>query len=139
MQNHVFYLYLRRANLELIQFWVPTGTKEHVMILSTTDSLENKRIDKYFGLVTGEAILGANIFKDIFGMVRDIVGGRAGAYENEMRKARELAMEEMKRQARALGANAVVGIDLDYEVIGGQGSNMMLVSVNGTAVLYSDR
>ncbi|MGV3522886.1 MAG: heavy metal-binding domain-containing protein [Candidatus Sericytochromatia bacterium] len=109
------------------------------MILSTTDNLDNKRIDAYLGLVTGEAILGANIFKDLFGMVRDIVGGRAGAYESEMRKARELAMEEMKRQARALGANAVVGIDLDYEVIGGQGSNMMLVSVNGTAVLYSDR
>jgi uncharacterized protein YbjQ (UPF0145 family) len=90
-------------------------------------------ITDYLGVVVGEAILGANIFKDIFGAVRDIVGGRAGAYEQEMGKARNIAFEELETEARMLGADAVVGIDLDYEVVGSKGG-MMMVSISGTAV-----
>jgi len=103
------------------------------MIRSTTPTLQGKEITDYLGIVVGEAILGANIFKDIFGAVRDIVGGRAGAYEEEMGKARDIAFMELEEEARALGANAIVGIDLDYEVIGSKGG-MMMVSVSGTAV-----
>jgi uncharacterized protein YbjQ (UPF0145 family) len=90
-------------------------------------------ITDYLGVVVGEAILGANIFKDIFGAVRDIVGGRAGAYEQEMGKARNIAFEELETEARMLGADAIVGIDLDYEVVGSKGG-MMMVSISGTAV-----
>jgi uncharacterized protein YbjQ (UPF0145 family) len=90
-------------------------------------------ITDYLGVVVGEAILGANIFKDIFGAVRDIVGGRAGAYEQEMGKARNIAFEELDTEARMLGADAIVGIDLDYEVVGSKGG-MMMVSISGTAV-----
>jgi uncharacterized protein YbjQ (UPF0145 family) len=90
-------------------------------------------ITDYLGVVVGEAILGANIFKDIFGAVRDIIGGRAGAYEQEMGKARDIAFEELETEARMLGANAIVGIDLDYEVVGSKGG-MMMVSISGTAV-----
>ena len=86
-----------------------------------------------WGIVVGEAILGANIFKDIFGAVRDIVGGRAGAYENELGKARDIAFQEIEDEARAMGANAIIGIDIDYEVVGQKGA-MMMVSVSGTAV-----
>jgi len=103
------------------------------MIRSTTPTLQGKEITDYLGVVVGEAILGANIFKDIFGKVRDIVGGRAGAYEEEMGRARDIAFSELEEEARALGANAIVGIDLDYEVIGSTGG-MMMVSVSGTAV-----
>lgn len=103
------------------------------MIRSTTPSLEGYEINDYLGVVVGEAILGANIFKDIFGAIRDVVGGRAGAYEQELGKARDIAFMELEDEARALGANAIVGIDLDYEVIGSQGG-MMMVSVSGTAV-----
>ena len=103
------------------------------MIRSTTPTLQGKEITDYLGVVVGEAILGANIFKDIFGKVRDIVGGRAGAYEEEMGRARDIAFSELEDEARALGANAIVGIDLDYEVIGSTGG-MMMVSVSGTAV-----
>ncbi len=103
------------------------------MILSTTHSLEGKNITKYHGLVSGEAILGANIFKDFFAGIRDIVGGRSAAYEQELRKAKEIAVAEMQAQAAAMGANAVVGIDLDYETIGSGGS-MLMVSASGTAV-----
>ena len=103
------------------------------MIRTTTPSLQGREITDYLGVVVGEAILGANIFKDIFGMVRDIVGGRAGAYEDEMGKARDIAFQEIEAEAAALGANAIVGIDLDYEVIGTKGG-MMMVSVSGTAV-----
>lgn len=103
------------------------------MILSTTPALEGRPIRTYHGVVTGEAILGANVFKDFFASIRDIVGGRSGAYEKELEKARTLAFEEMQEQARTLGANAVVGIDIDYETVGGQGS-MLMVSVSGTAV-----
>ncbi|MFT4672277.1 MAG: hypothetical protein ACI945_001619 [Pseudohongiellaceae bacterium] len=103
------------------------------MIRTTTPSLEGRVITDYLGVVVGEAILGANIFKDIFGAVRDIVGGRAGAYEQEMGKARNIAFEELETEARMLGADAVVGIDLDYEVVGSKGG-MMMVSISGTAV-----
>lgn len=103
------------------------------MIRSTTPTLQGREIVDYKGVVVGEAILGANIFKDIFGAVRDIVGGRAGAYEDELGKARDIAFQEMEYEAHAMGANAVVGIDIDYEVIGIKGG-MMMVSVSGTAV-----
>jgi len=103
------------------------------MIQSTTPSIDGKQITEYHGVVTGEAILGANIFKDIFGAVRDIVGGRAGAYERELGNARDIAFDEMEDEARMLGADSIVGIDLDYEVIGVKGG-MMMVSVSGTAV-----
>lgn len=109
------------------------------MIVSTTPSIEGKRIVQYLGLVSGEAILGANIFKDLFAGIRDIVGGRSAAYEEELREAKRIAIEEMQDQARALGANAVVGVDLDYETIGiGSGGNMLMVSASGTAVVYEE-
>ncbi|TDR22582.1 heavy metal-binding domain-containing protein [Marinicella litoralis] len=103
------------------------------MILSTTPELQGHQITAYKGIVVGEAILGANIFKDLFGKIRDIVGGRSAAYEQEMGHAREVAFAEMQQKATQLGANAIVGIDIDYEVIGDTGS-MMMVSVSGTAV-----
>ena len=104
------------------------------MLVTTTPGIEGRRIKQYLGLVTGEAILGANIFKDLVAGIRDIVGGRSAAYENELRKAREIAMTEMEQAAAALGANAVVGIDLDYEPVGGQGG-MLMESISGTAVV----
>ncbi len=103
------------------------------MISTTTNSIEGKAIRDYKGIVTGEAILGANIIRDIFGGIRDIIGGRAGAYEESLREARQMALKEMEAEAEALGANAVIGVDIDYEVIGEQGS-MMMVSASGTAV-----
>lgn len=103
------------------------------MLVTTTPILEGRPVTKYLGLVTGEAILGANIFRDIFAGIRDIVGGRSAAYENELRKAKDIAVQEMVQQAAALGANAVVGVDLDYETIG-QGGSMLMVSASGTAV-----
>jgi uncharacterized protein YbjQ (UPF0145 family) len=107
------------------------------MLVVTTPTIEGKPIKRYLGLVSGEAILGANIFKDFFASIRDIVGGRSAAYEQELRKAKELAIGEMREQAKQLGANAVVGVDLDYETIGiGQGGNMLMVSANGTAVFH---
>lgn len=90
-------------------------------------------MDRYLGIVFGEAIVGANIFRDLFASIRDIVGGRSGAYEAELRRAREIALEELEENARFLGADAVVGIDVDYEVLG-QGNSMLMVSVSGTAV-----
>lgn len=106
------------------------------MIITTTPNLEGKRIVKYLGLVSGEAILGANIVKDLFAGIRDIVGGRSAAYEEELRSAKEIAIKEMALQAQELGANAVIGVDLDYETVG-QGS-MLMVSASGTAVYYAD-
>jgi len=103
------------------------------MLLSTTATLDGKHIRQYMGLVTGEAILGANIFRDMFAGIRDIVGGRSAGYEKELRHAKEIALKEMQEQAAALGANAIVGIDLDYETVG-QGS-MLMVSATGTAVV----
>jgi uncharacterized protein YbjQ (UPF0145 family) len=104
------------------------------MILSTTPNIEGKKAVKYVGLVSGHAILGANIFRDFFASVRDIVGGRSGGYEAELRKAKDIAIDEMSEQARHLGANAIVGIDLDYETIG-TNSSMLMVSASGTAVV----
>jgi uncharacterized protein YbjQ (UPF0145 family) len=103
------------------------------MILTTTPAIEGRAIGQYFGVVVGEAILGANIFRDFFAGVRDIVGGRSAGYERELGKAREIAFAELSERARELGANAVVGIDLDYEVVGKEGG-MLMVSVSGTAV-----
>lgn len=104
------------------------------MILSTTNSIESKKVVKYLGLVSGDAILGANIFRDFFASIRDIVGGRSAAYEKELRKAKDIAIGEMREQAKNLGANAIVGIDIDYETIG-TNSSMLMVSANGTAVV----
>lgn len=103
------------------------------MIHTTTPTIEGRRITQYHGVVIGEAIVGANIFKDIMANIRDIVGGRSAVYEKAFRGAREIAFEEMDQEASRLGANAVVGIDLDIETVGGQGS-MLMVSVSGTAV-----
>ena len=103
------------------------------MILSTTSTLEGHRIKSYAGIVTGEAIIGANIFSDFFARVRDVVGGRAGSYENKLAEARAIAMREMQEDAARLGANAVVGIDLDYQVLGDK-NGMLMVTVCGTAV-----
>ena len=103
------------------------------MIKTTTNTLDGRQIKQYQGIVVGEAILGANIFKDLFSAISDIVGGRSGAYEKEMGRAREVAFEEMEASAKQMGADAIVGIDIDYEVIGKNGS-MLMVSVSGTAV-----
>ena len=104
------------------------------MLLTTTPSIEGKKITGYHGIVSGEAILGANIFRDLFASIRDIVGGRSAAYEEELRKAKDIALQEMAQQATSIGANAVVGIDLDYESIPGGSGNMLMVSASGTAV-----
>lgn len=103
------------------------------MITTTTPTIEGHTIQKYCGIVTGEAILGANLFKDMFAGIRDLVGGRSAAYEEELRKARQIALHELETEAQRIGANAVVGVDLDYEVIGQNGS-MLMVSASGTAV-----
>ncbi len=103
------------------------------MILTTTSVIQGKTVREYRGIVTGEAIVGANIFRDFFAGVRDIVGGRSGAYEKELQRAREMALDEMSESARSQGANAVVGIDLDYEVVG-KGGSMLMVTACGTAV-----
>lgn len=103
------------------------------MILSTTPTIEGRPATSYLGIVVGEAILGANLFKDLFASIRDIVGGRSAAYEKELGRARQVAFEELSAKAAALGADAVVGIDLDYEVVGDRGA-MLMVSVSGTAV-----
>ena len=103
------------------------------MLMTTTPSVEGKRIVRYLGVVTGETIIGANVFRDFLAGVRDFFGGRSGSYEAVVREAKDTALEEMARQAEALGANAVVGIDLDYETVGGSGS-MLMVTCSGTAV-----
>ncbi|WP_395342906.1 heavy metal-binding domain-containing protein [Ningiella sp. W23] len=103
------------------------------MIITTTNSIEGKQITQYCGVVIGEAIMGANVFKDLFASIRDIVGGRSGAYEAELTKARQVAFQEIEREASMLGAHAIVGVDLDYEVVGQNGS-MLMVSISGTAV-----
>ena len=103
------------------------------MIITTTSTIEGKPVRQYMGLVTGEVIVGANLFRDMFAAVRDIVGGRAGGYEKAMKKAREAAYRELVDEATDLGADAVIGVDLDYEIIGKDGS-MLMVSVTGTAV-----
>lgn len=104
------------------------------MISTTTPSLDGYRIREYKGIVTGEAILGANVFKDLFAGIRDLVGGRSGTYEKELGRARQIALDELQQAAREKGANAVVGIDLDYEVLG-QSNGMLMVTASGTAVV----
>ena len=103
------------------------------MIVTTTPNLEGRTIAEYRGIVTGEAILGANLFKDLFAGIRDIVGGRSGAYEQELARARQIAIEEMVAVATGMGADAIVGVDLDYETVGQAGS-MLMVTASGTAV-----
>jgi uncharacterized protein YbjQ (UPF0145 family) len=107
------------------------------MLITTTPTVEGRPIARYHGLVTGEAIMGANVFKDVFASVRDIVGGRSGAYEQELNKAKDIALAEMTQQAEDLGSDAVLSVDLDYETVG-QGS-MLMVSASGTAVRLADQ
>ncbi len=104
------------------------------MLITTTNTVEGHPIAEYKGMVNGEAILGANVFKDFFAGIRDIVGGRSGAYEGELQKAREIAIDEMSQHARRLGANAIIGVDVDYETVGQNGS-MLMVAASGTAVV----
>ena len=104
------------------------------MILSTTPTIEGQTIREYKGVVTGETIIGANFVKDFFAGVRDIVGGRSASYERVLREAKDTSMKEMEDRARAMGANAIVGIDIDYETIGGNNS-MLMVATSGTAVV----
>ena len=106
------------------------------VIVTTTPNIEGRKITSYQGIVTGEAIMGANIFKDLFAGIRDIVGGRSATYERELRRAREIAMDEIRTAAAEMGANAVVGIDLDYETVGTNAS-MLMVTISGTAVVVS--
>ncbi|MCB1507519.1 MAG: heavy metal-binding domain-containing protein [Hyphomicrobiaceae bacterium] len=106
------------------------------MILTTTSTLQDRHIAEYRGIVVGEAILGANIFKDLLASIRDIVGGRSGAYEKALADARDIAMREMAERARHLGCNAVIGVDLDYETVGQNGS-MLMVTASGTAVVVA--
>jgi uncharacterized protein YbjQ (UPF0145 family) len=104
------------------------------MLVTTTSVVEGRPVSRYLGIVTGEAIIGANIFRDMFATVRDIVGGRSATYERGLNEARDVALNEMKQKAAALGANAVIGVDLDYEVLG-QNNGMLMVSASGTAVV----
>jgi uncharacterized protein YbjQ (UPF0145 family) len=106
------------------------------MIIVTTPSMEGRPIKQYLGLVSGDAILGANIFRDLFAGIRDIVGGRSAAYEKELRNAKRIALVEMMDEATELGGNAIVGVDVDYETIEmGSGGGMLMVSATGTAVV----
>ncbi|MFT6868609.1 MAG: hypothetical protein ACJA08_003463 [Cyclobacteriaceae bacterium] len=105
------------------------------MLITTTNNIEGSKITKYYGLVTGEAIIGANIFKDIFASITDVVGGRSGAYETALKEAKDIAVREMQEAASSQGANAVIAVDLDYETVGKSGS-MMMVSASGTAVKF---
>jgi uncharacterized protein YbjQ (UPF0145 family) len=105
------------------------------MLIVTTDQVEGKRVVQYLGIVSGDAIVGANMFRDFFASVRDVVGGRAGGYEKALRGAKQHALDDMTEQAQELGANAVIGVDLDYETVG---DTMLMVSANGTAVRLQD-
>lgn len=105
------------------------------MLLTTTNTIEGHDITRYYGIVSGETIIGANVFKDFFAGIRDIVGGRSSSYESVLREAKETALQEMKEQAERMGANAVIAIDLDYETVGANGS-MLMVTASGTAVRY---
>jgi uncharacterized protein YbjQ (UPF0145 family) len=104
------------------------------MLMSTTSVVDGRPVSRYIGVVTGEAIIGANIFRDLFAAVRDVVGGRSATYERALGEARQVAMSEMERKAQELGANAIIGIDVDYEVLG-QNNGMLMVAVSGTAVV----
>ncbi len=107
------------------------------MLITTTNTVEGKKVVKYIGLVTGETIIGANLFKDLFAGLRDIVGGRSGSYEQVLREAKNTAVNEMQQYAASMGANAVIGVDLDYETVGSGGS-MLMVTASGTAVVLED-
>lgn len=107
------------------------------MLITTTNTIEGKKITKYIGLVSGETIIGANIFKDLFAGIRDIVGGRSGSYERVLREGKNTAVSEMQQQAMAMGANAIIGVDLDYETVGAGGS-MLMVTATGTAIILED-
>ncbi len=105
------------------------------MIVSTTNTLETHKVKQYLGIVTGETIIGANLFKDFFAGIRDIVGGRSGSYESVLREAKDTALKEMQYQAKVLGADAIIGVDLDYETVGKSGG-MLMVTASGTAVKF---
>ena len=105
------------------------------MILTTTNTIETHEIKEYLGIVTGETIIGANIFKDLFASIRDVVGGRSGSYERVLKEAKEIALNEMSEQARQRGASGIIGIDLDYETVGSH-SGMLMVTASGTAVKF---
>lgn len=107
------------------------------MLTTTTPNIEGKRIIKYYGIVSGETIIGANVFRDLFASIRDIVGGRSSSYEEVLREAKNTALREMEEQAMRLGANAVIGVDLDFETVGGN-SSMLMVTASGTAVLVQE-
>jgi uncharacterized protein YbjQ (UPF0145 family) len=113
-----------------------SSLQEAIMIITTTQSVEGKRIVDYKGVIAGEAILGVNVFKDMFSGIRDFVGGRSGTYEKELEKARNYAFKELEQKAIEAGANAVVGVDIDYEVLG-TGNGMLMVSASGTAVVVA--
>jgi uncharacterized protein YbjQ (UPF0145 family) len=120
-----------RADGELCQ---NSAVNIYVMLMSTTSVVEGRPVNRYLGIVTGEAIIGANVFRDMFAAVRDIVGGRSATYEKALAEARDLALAEMQQRAEAIGANGIIGIDLDYEVLG-QANGMLMVSCSGTAVV----
>ena len=107
------------------------------MLITTTPNIEGKRITRYYGIVSGETIVGDNIFRDFFASIRDVIGGRSNSYEEVLRKAKDSALREMEEQAMRLGANAVIGVDLDYETVGQNGS-MLMVTASGTAVFIQD-
>ena len=107
------------------------------MLITTTPNIEGKRITRYYGIVSGETIVGANIFRDFFASIRDVIGGRSNSYEEVLRKAKDSALREMEEQAMRLRANAVIGVDLDYETVGQNGS-MLMVTASGTAVFIQD-
>ena len=119
------------ADRELCQ---SSAVNIYVMLMSTTSVVEGRPVNRYLGIVTGEAIIGANVFRDMFAAVRDIVGGRSATYEKALAEARDLALAEMQQRAEAIGANGIIGIDLDYEVLG-QANGMLMVSCSGTAVV----
>jgi uncharacterized protein YbjQ (UPF0145 family) len=105
------------------------------MLVTTTSTLQDKTITEHLGLVSGEAIIGANVFRDFFAGIRDIVGGRSGSYERALRNAKDIALREMQEEAEKMGANAVIGVDLDYETVGKE-SSMLMVTASGTAVIF---
>ena len=107
------------------------------MLTTTTSVIEGKRITRYYGIVSGETIVGANIFRDFFASIRDVIGGRSNSYEEVLRKAKDSALREMEEQAMRMGANAVIGVDLDFETVGQNGS-MLMVTASGTAVFIQD-
>ncbi len=109
------------------------------MLLLTTPQIEGKKIVPYYGLVSGETIIGANVFKNFYVKIRDVIGGRVSTYEDVLRKAKEIALNELQKEAEKLGANAVVGMKLDYKTLGRAGNNMLMVTTIGTAVLYEEK